>query len=707
VTAVDYSLHGDVAVLSVTYKPVNALSHAVRSGLQEGIDRALGDPSVKAMVIIGAGKTFPAGADIAELGTAKSLMAPRLKDIQAALDSSPKPVVAAIHGTALGGGLELALTCHGRVAVESAMIGLPEVKLGLLPGAGGTVRLPRLAGPKIALDLITSGDPMPAPRAHALGIIDAIVADLLPDAVTTARNLAEDGPTGHGRPTPIPARTDKIAGVEPSFFEEYRKAIAKRSRGQIAPLKIVDCVEAACFKPFAEALEFERGAFAELMAGDQRKALIHCFFAEREAQKIPGIPAETAPLPVERVAVIGSGLMGGGIAMVFANAGIAVRLLDIDAETVARGMAAIEKNYAASVSRGSITQEKVDRALSLIAPTLDYGALGDIDLAIEAAPENMALKQQIFAKLDAVAPPHAILGSNTSSLDIDQIAAATARPEKVIGVHFFSPANVMKLLETVRGARTSPETIATVMALGKRVGKVPVLAGNCDGFIGNRMLQYYSGAAEFMLEQGATPEQIDRVAESFGMAMGPMAMRDMAGLAMAVQVRQVRRATLPPGERLSPIIERLVEAGRVGQKTGKGFYRYEGRIRLPDQEALAIIESVSRELGITRRALTDEEVRDRLFHPLVNEGAKELEQGIAIRAGDIDVAWVNGYGFPAHRGGPMFWGELTGLDRVVATARQLGAENGMRWTPSPLLEALAQGGLGWRSVVGGKIKTAP
>jgi 3-hydroxyacyl-CoA dehydrogenase len=689
---VDYSLETDVAVLTVNYPPVNALSHAVREGLMDGLQQALADAAVKAIVILGGGTTFIAGADITEFGTAKSTQAPRLQDVQQALEQSPKPTVAAIHGTALGGGLELAMTCHARVAVTSAKVGLPEVKLGLLPGAGGTVRLPRLVGPQAALELITSGEHASAAKGLELGILDAIVADLRPDAVAYARKLAQQG-----APPPVIAREDKIAGVDPGVFEAFRKSIAKKARGQVAPFKIIDCIEAACTLPAAEAIAFERAAFAELLDGDQRKALIHYFFAEREARKIPDVPASVAPLPIRKAAVIGSGLMGGGIAMVFANAGIPVTLVDVNPDALARGRGIIEKNYATSVGRGSLSQDRMDRALSLIGATTDYADLGDVDLVVEAVFEKMELKKEIFARLDQTTPRHAILGSNTSSLNIDEIASATSRPDKVIGVHFFSPANVMKLLENVRGAASSHETIATVMALGKQLGKVPVLAGNCDGFIGNRMLQYYTGEAEFMLEEGATPEQIDRVAEGFGMAMGPLAMRDMAGMDTSVLVRAARRLTLPSDERLPPIVERLVEAGRIGQKNGKGYYRYEGRTRIPDPEAVAIIEAVSKELGITRRPFTDEEVRDRLFHPLVNEGAKELEEAIALRASDIDVVWVNGYGFPAHRGGPMFWGEASGLDRVVATARMLGAKNGQRWRPSPLLERLAAAGKGFAS----------
>jgi 3-hydroxyacyl-CoA dehydrogenase len=690
VSTVDYRLAGDVAVLTVNYPPVNALSHAVREGLWAGLQQALNDDAVKALIIRGGGTTFIAGADITEFGTAKSTAEPRLQDIQTALEQSPKPVVAAIHGTALGGGLELALTCHARVALASAKVGLPEVKLGLLPGAGGTVRLPRLTGPKAALELITSGDHIPAARGKELGVVDEIVADIDEAAVAFARKLATEG-----APKPVIARNDKVTGVDPAVFAEFRKSIAKKARGQLAPYKIIECIEATCAKSAADALAFEREAFNALLNGPQRKALIYYFFAEREARKIPDVPASIQPLPVKKAAVIGSGLMGGGIAMVFANAGIPVALVDVDEAAVQRGLGIVEKTYATSVARGSLAQERMDKAMSLIRPTTDYADLGDVDLVVEAVFENMDLKKDIFARLDTVTPAHAILGSNTSSLNIDEIASATARPDKVIGVHFFSPANVMKLLENVRGAKSSPETIATVMALGKTLSKVPVLAGNCDGFIGNRMLQYYTGEAEYMVEEGATPEQVDRVAESFGMAMGPLAMRDMAGMATSVQIRVIRRKTLPPDERLPELVEALVAAGRIGQKSGKGYYRYEGRERINDPEALAIIAECAKAAGVKQRSFTDDEIRDRLFHPLVNEGCKELEEGIALRASDIDVVWVNGYGFPAHTGGPMFWGEQNGLDRVLATAKALGAKNGQRWRPARLLEQLVESGKGF------------
>lgn len=691
-SAVEYAVENEVAVLTVAYPPVNALSLAVRTGLGEGLAKALADDAVKAVVVMGGGKTFIAGADISEFGTPNSAAEPRLQTLQAQFEASPKPIVAAIHGTALGGGLELALTAHARVAVGTAKVGLPEVKLGLLPGAGGTIRLPRLTGVKVALEAVTTGRHIGAVEANKLGIVDAIVFDLKADAIGYARKLATSG-----TPAPVRDRNDKISNIDPKVFADFRAKSAKKWRGQIAPARIVDVIEAATTMSFDQAKAFENDQFKVLMEGDQRKALIHAFFAEREARKIPDVPTDTKPLPIGKVVVIGSGLMGGGIAMSFANAGIPVKLLDVNAEALDRGMAAIRKTYETSLGRGSITQAQMNERLSRITPIGDYDDLGDVDMAIEAVFEDMELKKSIFATLDKATPSHAILGTNTSSLDIDQIASATNRPDKVIGAHFFSPANVMKLLEAVRGSKTSAETIATVMDLGKKIGKAPVLAGNCDGFIGNRMLQYYTVNAEYMLERGATPEQIDRVAEQFGMAMGPLAMRDLAGMAQAVNVRAVRKATLPADERMPELVERMVENGRIGQRSGSGFYRYEGRDRLPDPAALEIIAAEAKRQGIEQRTFTDEEILARLFHPLVNEGAKELEEGIAIRASDIDVAWMNGYGFPIHTGGPMFWGERIGLDKVLETARTLGAENGQtRWGPSKLLERLVAEGKGWK-----------
>ena len=688
--AVHYRIDGDIAVLTVDNPPVNALGHAVRIGLADGLRRALADDAVKALIIAGGGKTFFAGADIREFE--RRFDPPRVRDIQAALEDCAKPVIAAIHGTAFGGGLEVALTCHWRVAVPSAQVGLPEIKLGLLPGAGGTQRLPRLIGIEPAFDIMYSGNPLGAARAAELGIVDHIVeGDLLDGAIAFARRVIDER-----RPLRVVGRTqDKVSGVDATVFAALRARIEKKSRGLLAPAKIIDCLEAACRLPLAEGLLFEHECFQSCYDSPQHYALQHLFFAERQARKIDSVPADCRPLPIRRAAVIGAGNMGGGIAMCFANAGIPVTLIDVSAEALQRGLGVIEKNYATSVARGSVSEAGMRRALELIRGAAGFDAVADADIVVEAVFENMALKQDIFRELDRYAPAHAILASNTSSLDIDAIAGATRRPSQVIGTHFFSPANVMKLLENVRGANSSAQTIATVMALGKTLGKVPVLAGNCDGFIGNRMLQYYTSESEFLLEEGATPEQVDRVMEAFGMPMGPFAMRDLSGNDVGLKVRKLREQQYGANERFPKILERMVDNGWLGQKCGRGFYDYDGRKRTPNADALRMIEQIAAELGIERRTLSDEEIRARLLHPLINEGAKVLEDGTAARAGDIDIVFVNGYGFPAFRGGPMYWAQQIGLDRILETATALGAVHGARWAPAPLLRRLAGAGKGW------------
>jgi len=689
VPAVNFRLDGKVAVLEIDNPPVNALSISVREGISEGLKEAGSDPAVEAVVIAGTRGQFLAGADINEIASGLSNSFPTLRDLQNQMEALPKPVVAAIQGVALGGGFEIALACHWRVASADDQVGLPEVKLGLLPGAGGTQRFTRLAGPQAALEAITSGNPLSSRKAFELGLIDAIASDVLEDAIVLARTAA-----GDRRPLRLASELrDRITGVDPGIFAAFRKKLESRARGQLAPWKIIDCIEAACVSTKEAAFRLERDLYEECRASPQRRALSHLFFAEREARKIPDVPADVQPLPIRNAAIIGAGTMGGGIAMNFANAGIPVRLLELTQEALDRGLANIRKNYSASVTRGSLSEAAMDRAMSLIEGVTEYDALGNTDIVIEAVFEDMKVKKEVFTRLDKVCSPEAILATNTSSLDIDAVAEVTSRPENVIGTHFFSPANVMKLLENVRGRHSSARTIATAMSLGKLLGKVVVLAGNCDGFIGNRMLQYYSGEAEFLLEEGATPEQIDRVMENFGFAMGPLAVRDLAGNDVGYLIRKGRR--IPSDERFSPILQRVYEAGRLGQKTGKGFYRYEGRTRIPDPQILTLIEGVSRDLGITRREIPDEEILTRLLHPLVNEGAKIVAEGIAIRAGDVDVVYVNGYGFPAYRGGPMFWAEQTGFGAVVETMRRLAPTHGQRWRPAPLLEELAASGKGW------------
>ncbi|HYX74739.1 MAG TPA: 3-hydroxyacyl-CoA dehydrogenase NAD-binding domain-containing protein [Steroidobacteraceae bacterium] len=680
--AVSYRLEGDIAVLSIASPPVNALSLPVRTALMEGLTRAAADDAVSALVLTGAAGTFSSGADIKEIASGAALTPPTLRDLQRQMEASRKPLIAAIDGIAFGGGFEIALACHFRTASRSAKVGLPEVKLGLLPGAGGTQRFTRLAGPAAALEAITSGAPIPAARALELGVLETIADDAVAAAIELARKVLREH-----QPLRITSEIgEHLREGTPELFSDFRRRVSGRSRGQLAPLRIIDSIQAACTLPAEDAFRLERQYFLECRDSPQREALTHVFFAEREARRIPGLPADTQPRPLRQAAVVGAGTMGGGIAMSFANAGLPVALLEVSPEALERGLQTIRRNYAASVSRGSLDQARAAAALALIRGVSEYEALGDADILIEAVFEDINVKREVFARLDKVAAAHAILASNTSTLDIDAIAASTERPGQVVGTHFFSPANVMKLLENVRGRRTSAETIATVMALGRTLGKIPVLAGNCDGFIGNRMLMFYGSEAEFLLEEGATPEQIDRVMEGFGFAMGPLAVRDLAGNDVGFLIRKGRK--LPADERWSPILERIVAAGRFGQKSGKGFYRYEGRTRNVDPEVTALIENVSRELGIRRRTIPDEEILDRLLHPLINEGARILEEGIAIRASDIDVVYVYGYGFPAYKGGPMFWAEQAGLARVADTMRRLAPTHGARWGPAPLLERL-------------------
>lgn len=689
---VNYRLDGNVAVLEIDNPPVNAASIKVREAFAEALKDAASDPVVEAVVIAGARGIFLAGADINEFASGLSLKFPTLRDLQAQMEAVPKPIVAAIRGAALGGGFEIALACHWRIAGQDAKVGLPEVKLGILPGAGGTQRFTRLAGPDAALDAITSGNPIAANRALELGLIDAIADDVMEEAIVFARMAA-----GDQRPLRLASNlNDKITGVDTAVFAAFRKKLEGKARGQLAPWKIIDCIEAACTRSKDEAFKFERDAFIECCNSPQRNALVHLFFAEREARKIPDLPAGTAALPIRSAAIIGAGTMGGGIAMNFANAGIPVQLLELTQEALDRGLGLIQKNYAASVKRGSLTEAGMERALSLIKGVTQYEALAGADIVIEAVFEDMKVKRDVFTRLDAVCGPQAILATNTSSLDIDAIAEVTSRPQSFIGTHFFSPANVMKLLENVRSKHSSPQTIATAMSLGKLLNKVAVLAGNCDGFIGNRMLQFYSGEAEFLLEEGATPEQIDRVMEGFGFAMGPLAVRDLAGNDVGYAIRKARK--IPADERFSPILQRVFEAGRLGQKSGKGFYRYEGRTRISDPEIMTLIEGVSRDLGITRREIPDEEILERLLCPLVNEGAKIVDEGIAIRSSDIDIVYVNGYGFPSYKGGPMFWAQQVGFEKVIATMQKLAATHGQRWRPAALLERLAASGKGWSDV---------
>ena len=694
--SVDLERHGDVALLRLANPPVNGLSWAMRAALGERVAEALADDAVTAIVVAGAGRMFCGGADIREFSAPPPPGAASLPAVLDELEASPKPVVAAIHGVAAGGGMELALACHVRLAAPGTRLGLPEVTLGILPGAGGTQRLPRLIGVEKALEVIVGGKLHPAEKAVALGFADERVeGDLLETAIARARRLAAGGAPPR-RASRLEEHLEAARG-RPEVFADFRKGMAKRARGFEAPYACVACVEAALKMPYAEALRHERAVFERLRASEQSAAQRHAFFAEREAAKIPDVPKETPARPIAAAAVVGCGTMGGGIAMSFANAGLPVTVLESSREALDRGMAVVRGNYAASVSKGRLSAAERDARLARITPTLDDADLGAADVVVEAVFEELPLKREVFARLDRVCRAEAVLATNTSTLDVDAVAAATSRPEQVVGTHFFSPAHVMKLMENVRGARTSPETVATVMKLSKTLGKVGVLVGVCDGFVGNRMLYAYRRQADFLLEEGALPEQIDRVVEDFGFPMGPYRMADLAGLDVSWRVRRAQAPTRPAHLRYSPIADRLCERGRYGQKTGAGWYRYEegGRVPIPDPAVHELIAGVSAELGIPRRTVRDDEIVPRCLYPLVNEGAKILDEGIALRASDVDVVWMHGYGFPRYRGGPMFWADRVGLRTVRDALSRLRGEHGEWLEPAPLLKRLAGQGKGF------------
>src|SRR6266446_612773 len=686
--SVDLDRRGRVAVLTVNNPPVNALSQHVRQGLYEGLKQAISDSAVQAIVIVCAGRTFIAGADITEFG--KPPADPSLHTVLDIIEASPKPVVAAIHGTALGGGLEVTLACHYRVGVKDARFGLPEVKLGILPGAGGTQRLPRVVGVEKGLQMMVSGDPIGADEALRVGLIDEIVdGDLATAGVAFAEKVLDEQ-----RPLrKIRDLTDKIAAArsKPEIFAEFRKSVARQTRGFRAPESIVKAVEAAVSLPFDQGIKRERELFVELLNSPESKAQRYFFFAEREAAKIPDVPADTPAKDIKKAAVIGAGTMGGGIAMNFANAGIPVTVVEVQQDALDRGLGIVRKNYEATASRGRITGADVEKRMGLITGTTDFNAIRDADIVIEAVFEEMPIKKEVFAKLDGIAKADAVLATNTSTLDVDEIASATKRPESVIGTHFFSPANVMRLLENVRGRKSSKTTIATAMAVGRRIGKVPVLVGVCYGFVGNRMLHQRGLQAEKLILEGAAPHQVDRVLTDFGFPMGPFAMGDLAGLDVGWRIRKGRGAK-------APVADRICELGRFGQKTGAGYFKYEkgDRTPIPDPEVEKIIVDVATSMGITRRPIADDEILRRLLYPMINEGAKILEEKIAIRASDIDVIWVYGYGWPVYRGGPMFWADSIGLralrDRLLEFKKQSGDAF---WTPAPLLDRLAGEGRGF------------
>jgi 3-hydroxyacyl-CoA dehydrogenase len=686
---VSYLAQGTTGVITIDSPPVNALSVAVRQGMLDALRQGIADAQVDALVLHCAGRTFIAGADITEFDHPPE--SPWLDEVIAAFEASPKPIVAAIHGTALGGGLETALGCHYRVAIPSAKCGLPEVSLGLVPGAGGTQRLPRLIGPAAALEMIASGLPIGAARALELGLVDRVVeGDLLAGALAFARGLPA-APESLRRVRDLDA---KRTGFDPGAFDAARNEFAKKRRGFEAPQRAIDCVEIATQTDIDEGLRQERAIFDGCLHSDQSKAQRHIFFAERTASKIPDVPKDTPVRPLKSGAVIGAGTMGGGIAMNFANAGIPVHLLDATQEGLDRGLAVIQKNYASGVKKGRMTQAQMDATMALIKPTLSYSELSDVDIVIEAVFEEMALKKAVFKELDAVCKPGAVLATNTSTLDINEIAASISRPEDVIGLHFFSPANIMRLLEIVRGEKTSKDVIATAFALSKAIRKVGVLVGVCDGFVGNRMVHPYIREALFLLEEGATPSQVDAAISNFGMAMGPHAMSDLAGLDVGWRIRKRQAATRPAGERYSEIADKICELGHYGQKTGRGFYQYDPvtRAATPDPEAEALCVSEAERKGIARRIITDEEIVERCVYALINEGARILEEGIALRASDIDIIYVYGYGFPAFRGGPMCHADLIGVDKVYERVVAFHELHGALWEPAPLLEKLARDG---------------
>jgi 3-hydroxyacyl-CoA dehydrogenase len=690
---VRFEVEDGVGVITVDNPPVNALGPGVREGIVAAVEQGVADPNVKAMVLIGAGRSFIAGADIRQFGKPRTTPPYLSHDT---IDGSPKPIVAAIHGYALGGGLEHALSSHYRIAVPSAKVGLPEVQIGILPGGGGTQRLPRLIGPKAAMEMIVSGRHVPAVEAKALGIIDKIVdeKDLRGEAIRYAKLVAAR------RPLPrVREKTDRLAEAkaDPGMFDAMRKSIARKARNQKAPYNCIACVEAATTQTFEEGLKTERRLFAELENSDEAKALRYAFFAEREVAKIPNAPKDLKPPKVKTAAVIGAGTMGGGIAMSFADHGIPVKVLEISREALDKGMQKVRDNYAVSVKRGSLTQAEMDKRLALIQPVERYEDIADSDAVIEAVFERIDVKKQVFAKLDVVMKPGALLLTNSSAIDTDIMANATKRPQDVAGAHFFAPANVMKLFEVVKGTKTSIETIAGAMKVGRDIGKISAVAGTCDGFVANRSRAPFVTEMMLMVEEGVLPEQVDKVMVDFGYPMGPFAVSDLSGLDISYDTRK-RRAAADPTYRKLHVPDRLVETGRKGQKTGAGWYRYEkgDRTPHPDEVVKSVAAEVARELGIQQRTFTDEEILRRLLYASVNEACKILEEGRAYRASDIDVMWLHGFGFPRYRGGLMFWADTVGSREVGRQIDEWHQRYGARWKPSVLLLEIAAAGGSFR-----------
>ena len=692
----EYQVHGDVAVITLNNPPVNGLGLATRQGIVDGLDRAQAEASVKAIVITGAGGAFSGGADIKEFGTDKSLQQPNLHAVIELLEHCTKPVVAAIHTVCMGGGLELALGCHYRIAAPGCSVALPEVKLGLLPGAGGTQRLPRVVGVEAALNMIVSGEPVKSefigavPGQKLFDKMAASLESLAEEALAFARSVADV------RPLPLVRNLPCKHPEGDAYFQFARNMVKGMAKNFPAPARCVDAVEAATKRKFADGLAFERELFINLMWTPESRALRHLFFAERAASKIPDVPSDTPKREIKKVGVIGAGTMGGGISMNFLNAGIPVTILEMKQEALDRGVGTIKKNYEAQVAKGKLKEDKYQQRMALLSTTLSYDDLKDCDLIIEAVFEDMGVKEGVFKKLDEIAKSGAILASNTSTLDVDRIASFTRRPQDVVGMHFFSPANVMKLLEVVRGKQTAKDVLATVMAVAKKIKKTAVVSGVCDGFIGNRMIERYSQQAGFLLDEGATPQQVDKAIEKFGFAMGPFRMGDLAGNDIGWAIRK-RRYIEKPDMKYSKTADLLCEMGRFGQKTGKGWYDYAPgkRDAIPSQEVLDMIEQHRKDAGITPRKISDEEIVQRLVYSLVNEGAKILEEGIASKSGDIDMVYLTGYGFPIHRGGPMHYASEVGLFNVVQAMRRFARnplDDARAWEPAPLLAKLAAEG---------------
>ncbi|MGO4377882.1 3-hydroxyacyl-CoA dehydrogenase NAD-binding domain-containing protein [Pseudoduganella sp. RAF19] len=689
----EYAVNGTVAVITLSNPPVNGLGHATRTAAVEGVRRALDDSAVKVIVITGAGKAFSGGADIKEFNSPKALQEPTLHSLIRVVEESTKPIVAAIHTVCMGGGLELALGCNYRVALPGAQIALPEVKLGLLPGAGGTQRLPRVLGLETALNMIVSGTPALSEKLAGTALFDEVFpagTDLLPAAVTFAQKIAD------ARPLPK-VRDRKVDYPNHEAFLQFSRNTVKAVAGPFpAPLECVETVAASVTRKFEDGLKFERERFLHLIQTPESKSLRHAFMAERQASKVPDVPPDTPAREIRKAAVIGAGTMGGGIAMNFANAGIPVLLLETKQEALDKGIATIRKNYENTLKKGKLTQDKFDQRTALITGTLDYAAIADADIVIEAVFEDMGVKETVFRKLDDVMKQGAILASNTSTLDLDKIAAFTKRPQDVIGLHFFSPANVMKLLEIVRGKATGKDVLATALALSKKLKKTGVVSGVCDGFIGNRMIEQYFRQAGFLLEEGASPEQVDRAIEKFGFPMGPFRMSDLAGNDIGWYIRK-RRYVEKPEIAYSKTADLLCEMGRFGQKTSAGWYDYkEGdRKAYPSDVVNAMIVQHSADIGVERRKISDQEIVERLVYSLVNEGALIVEEGIALRASDIDMVYLTGYGFPLYRGGPMFYADTVGLPNVLGTIERLSkGRHGEAWKPAPLLVKLAAEGKG-------------